>query len=69
MGREEHDAGSSYVSQWYARNCYIFSNIVSVIEPGDRVVVIFGAGHKYLLQEFVRLNPHLTYVDPLRYLK
>ncbi len=69
MGRDAHDAGSAYVSQWYARNCYIFSNILSVVRPGDRVVVIIGQGHEYLLREFVRLNPHLENVDPLTYLR
>jgi len=69
MGRDVDDAGSAYVSEWYARNCYIFSNILSVIRPGDRVVVMMGQGHEYLLREFVRLNPNLEYVDPLNYLR
>jgi hypothetical protein len=69
MGRAADNAGSAYVSQWYARNCYIFSNIRSLIRPGDRVVVIMGQGHEYLLREFVRLNPALIDVDPLSYLK
>ena len=69
MGREADDAGSAYVSQWYTRNCYIFSNILSVIRPGDRVVVIIGQGHEYLLREFVQLNPNLVLVDSLNYLK
>jgi hypothetical protein len=67
-GRSADNAGAAYVSQWYARNCYIFSNILSVITPGDRVVVLIGAGHTYLLREFARLNPHLVDVDPLKYL-
>jgi len=69
MGREASQAGSAYVAQWYTRNCYIFSNILSVVRPGDRVVVLMGQGHKYLLREFTRLDPNLTYVDPLPYLK
>ncbi len=69
MGRDADNAGSAYVAQWYARNCYIFSNILSVIHPGDRVVVIMGQGHEYLLREFTRLNPNLVDVDPLSYLK
>jgi hypothetical protein len=68
MGRQADNAGSAYVSQWYGRNTYIFSNILSAIRPGDRIVVIMGQGHKYLLREFTRLNPYLTYVDPLTYL-
>ncbi|MDQ2681028.1 MAG: DUF5694 domain-containing protein [Candidatus Eremiobacteraeota bacterium] len=69
MGRKADDAGSMYTAQWYTRNVYIFSNILSVIHPGDRVVVMFGQGHEYLLREFVRLDPDLRYVDPLQYLK
>ena len=68
MGRDADSAGAAYVSQWYARNCYIFSNILSVIRPGDRAVVIIGQGHEYLLRELVRLNPTLADVDPLDYL-
>ena len=68
MGREADYAGSAYVSQWYARNAYIFSNIVSTVRPGDRVVVIMGQGHEYLLREFVRLHPDFIDVNPLTYL-
>ena len=45
-----------------------FSNLPSVVRPGDRVVVLMGQGHAYLLREFVRLNPNLVDVDPLQYL-
>jgi hypothetical protein len=68
MGRSADNAGAAYVSQWYARNVYIFSNIASVVRPGDRVVVIMGQGHEYLLREFVRLNPTMTYINALDYL-
>jgi hypothetical protein len=69
MGGDADNAGSMYVAQWYTRNCYVFSNILRIIRPGDRVVLFMGQGHKYLLREFVRLNPNLVYVDPLQYLK
>jgi Family of unknown function (DUF5694) len=69
MGREAHNAGAAYVSQWYARNCYIFANMLSVIAPGDRVVLFIGQGHAYSLRELVRLNPTLVSVDPLAYLE
>jgi Family of unknown function (DUF5694) len=69
MGRESDDAGASYVAQWYTRNSYIFANLLGVVAPADRVVVIIGQGHEYLLREFVRLNPNLSDVDPLQFLK
>ena len=69
LGRDADRAGASYVAQWYTRNCYIFANILDVIAPNDRIVVIMGQGHEYLLREFVRLNPTLEDVDPLTYLR
>lgn len=69
MGRNAGNAGATYVAQWYTRNCFIFSNMLSVIRPGDRVVLFMGQGHEYLLREFVRLNPTLIDVSPLQYLK
>ena len=69
MGRDADNAGSAYVARWYTRNCCIFSNILSIIQPGDRVIVIIGQGHEYILREFTRLNPSLVDVDPLYYLK
>jgi hypothetical protein len=67
-GRSSHDAGASYVAQWYVRNVYIYANLLHVLQPGDRAVVIFGQGHEYLLRAQVRLNPNLSDVDPLTYL-
>ena len=39
------------------------------VSAGDRVVIVMGQGHEYLLREFVRLNPFLLNVDPLDYLR
>lgn len=69
IGRDVNYAGAAYVAGWYGRNCYIFANILSVTAPGDRVAVIIGQGHEYLLRELARLNPSLEDVDPLVYLK
>jgi hypothetical protein len=69
IGRGTDDAGASYVAQWYTRNVYIFSNIQSLIRPGDRVVVIMGQGHKYMLSQLAQLDPDIEYVDVLDYLR
>lgn len=36
------------------------THLVNIIEPGDRVLVIFGAGHLGLLRQAVRAGPTLT---------
>jgi hypothetical protein len=68
-GQTSANAGAAYTAQWYTRNAYIYSNIMSIVAPGDRVAVIIGQGHKYLLRQFVTLNPNVTYVDALDYLR
>jgi hypothetical protein len=69
LGAPPDSAGASYVAQWYTRNTYIWANILRECKPGDRVVVLFGQGHEYLLREFARMNPNIQYVDPLPYLR
>jgi hypothetical protein len=69
QGQSAADAGAAFTAQWYTRNTYIFSNIMSLVRPGDRVAVIMGQGHKYLLRQFVQLNPNVTYVDAMDYLR
>ena len=61
--------GAAYVAQWYTRNTYIWSNILRLCKPGDRVIVLFGQGHEYLLRDFAQMNANVRYVDPLGYLR
>jgi hypothetical protein len=69
MGQSSVNAGAAFTAQWYTRNTYIYSNIMSFVRPGDRVAVIMGQGHKYLLRQFVQLNPNVAYIDALDYLR
>jgi hypothetical protein len=69
LGVPPDSLGAMYVATWYTRNTYIWSNILRLCKPGDRVVVLFGQGHEYLLREFAQMNPDIRYVDPLTYLR
>jgi hypothetical protein len=42
--------GANWVQYWYGRNIVIFNNIVGNTAPGDRVLVIYGYGHGYILR-------------------
>lgn len=62
-------AGAEMVAQWYRRNLLIFANILRLIESDeDRILVIYGSGHRAHLREFVEQHPDLTDVSPLDYL-
>lgn len=49
--------GAVLNARWYERNAKIFTKLLQVAEPGDRVVVVFGAGHGYWLRHFVETTP------------
>ncbi len=61
--------GADFVATWYERNLKIFSNLHRISEPGDRVFVVYGAGHIPHLRYFVTLSPHFCLEDALPYLR
>lgn len=38
-------------------------------KPGERILVLFGAGHSYWLRHFASSTPGFTSVDPMPYLE
>jgi hypothetical protein len=46
--------GPDLLAAWYGRNARIFANLRNVIDsPNDRVLVIYGSGHEFWLQQNV----------------
>ena len=68
MGSGEDQPGVKLLSAWYTRNLAICARLLQKIQPGDRVVVFYGQGHVYLLQQCLREQPSVQLVDPLSYL-
>lgn len=60
--------GVDMLAEWYRRNLYILGNLQSIAEPGDRVLIIYGAGHCKILQDFIKEYNRFEFVDPLTYL-
>jgi hypothetical protein len=59
FGEEGNYAGATLLQDWYKRNIRIFTHLLAILEPGDRVLVIYGAGHLRILQENVQADPTL----------
>jgi len=57
-----------WVQWWYGRNLAIFLNILRVAEKGDRLLLIIGAGHGYLLRCLAKESGELSLRDVRRYL-
>jgi hypothetical protein len=60
--------GADMLTEWYRRNLYIFANLQDITKPGDRVLILYGAGHCKILQTFIKDYCEFELVSPLDYL-
>jgi hypothetical protein len=65
----EAQPGAELNGYWFMRNAKIFAKIVDVAKPGDRIVVVYGAGHKHWLDHLASNTPGIERIDPVDYLK
>lgn len=73
MRTMEVDAGGTYVGMepniaYWERNMRIFADIARHADPGERVVVVYGAGHGYFFRKWVLQHPGMELVEPAEYL-
>ncbi|MDZ7660383.1 DUF5694 domain-containing protein [Fodinibius sp.] len=70
IGKGHEYVGANYLSWWYGRNLKILTNIIRFTEsPDDRILVVYGAGHNYLLNQFARESGFYEVESPLNYLR
>ncbi len=69
FGNNERNPGASWVGGWYGRNLRIFNNIRDTLEPRDRVLILYGSGHTYLLNRFFHESELAEVVDPRPYIR
>jgi hypothetical protein len=64
LGKVGSYAGAEFTGEWYKRNIRMYSNIVRITEPVDiRLLLIVGAGHKPIIQEFFKNNPDWEVIE------
>lgn len=68
VGDGDDAIGIKFVSDWYNRNLHIYANLKRIAKPDDRILVLYGAGHRKLLSDFISESPDLEYVDSIKYL-
>lgn len=67
-GTVDDPVGANWVMLWHGRNLAIFNNIVRHTVPGDRVLVVYGAGHGNLLRQFAADSGFYRLEDTERWL-
>ncbi|MFK7934916.1 MAG: DUF5694 domain-containing protein [Saprospiraceae bacterium] len=64
-------AGTDVLTAWYTRNARIFSHLyhITTDRSNEKILVIFGQGHAYLLRQLVMESPDFEVVEVGDYLK
>lgn len=68
LGDQAKNPGATWVGNWYARNLRILNNLRRFAKLGERVFVVYGAGHGFLLDQQARESGAFRVVDTLAYL-
>jgi len=69
IGKNDQYPGADWVQYWYGRNLKIFVNLIRITESDDdRILLIIGAGHVWVLQQFVKDSDYYMLKSPLEYL-
>ena len=68
-GDTDRQPGAELNAYWYMRNAKIFGKLMTVAKPGDRILLVYGAGHNYWLRHFAKTTPGFVNVDPTPYLQ
>ena len=68
-GTADDPIGANWDMLWYGRNLTIFNNIVRRTQPGDRVLVIYGAGHGNWLRQLATDSGKYRVQDTQRWLQ
>jgi hypothetical protein len=69
FGTKAEQPGAELNAAWYLRNAKIFAKLTQIAKPGDRVLIVFGAGHGYWLRHFVQNTPGYELVEASSLLK
>ena len=71
VGLKDQYLGANWVGHiWYTRNLKIFVNLTRITESADdRILLIIGAGHVFLIQQFLEDSDDYIVESPLKYLK
>ena len=70
VGGDKDFAGARLVGNWYLRNLEMFAQMTRLVSsPDERIMILYGQGHAYLLRDFVRQSLDLTLVDASDYLR
>ncbi|MFT3808913.1 MAG: DUF5694 domain-containing protein [Micropepsaceae bacterium] len=67
-GAGDEQPGADMLIAWQTRNTKICARLVQVTKPGDRIIVLYGSGHAFLLRQCVSEMPGFRLIEANDYL-
>lgn len=67
-GAGDEQPGAALLIAWQTRNTQICARLVQAAKPGDRIVVLYGSGHAFLLRQCVSETPGFRLIEANDYL-
>jgi hypothetical protein len=68
VGAGDGNVGGQLLACWYDRNIHIFANLLQLLEPDERILLIIGSGHVQILRELIAHLAGTSLVEPSEYL-
>ena len=69
VGEAEAFPGAEWVGTWHARNLIIDEQVRRISAPQDRVLLLFGYGHAFLLRQYAQASGAFAVQDVEQYLR
>jgi hypothetical protein len=67
-GAGNEQPGAALLTAWESRNNQICARLMQLAQPDDRIVVLYGSGHAFLLRRCVQDMPGFKLVEANKYL-
>jgi hypothetical protein len=68
LSRDGDYAGADWTTAWFNRNLRIFANLQRITAPGDRLLLVIGAGHVPILRHCALASPEYDLAEVADYL-
>lgn len=68
VGKDPDYPGADLLAGWYRRNLVIYDNIRRRLNPDDRVLVIYGSGHVYYLNQMLGDDEKIDLIPAAKFL-
>ncbi|MTI40821.1 DUF5694 domain-containing protein [Fulvivirga lutimaris] len=68
VGIDNNWIGADWLGRWYQRNIRMMAHLLKIYKPDDRLLIIVGDNHKWVLEQLMNNTPDFEVVSSFEYL-